>query len=94
MKRFAIGLVAAGALGLVGMSSAVAEQVTTPLGTLAVNQDGWAVVADGNSTNPDPFDGYIGVDADGNAQCGDAGGPYNDDGTVNGAHVNSGCNPG
>lgn len=92
MKKLLSVTVGVLALGAVSMSAAGANSaLNTPIGNLGVNQDGYIVVADGNSGNPDPLDGYIGISDDPGCVGAFDGGPYNDDGTNNGDHVDSPC---
>lgn len=100
MKKL-IALLFAGGIMVAGAASASAERVDTPIGS-ASNDGGYTLLLDGAEGNPDPFDGYAGVDGNGGVQCGDAGDGsewYDDNG--NGIEdegerraTDDGCNPG
>lgn len=64
MRKF-LALLAAAALAGGIATTALAEPVETPIGTLTVDADNGSVEADGADSNPDPADGYVTVDANG-----------------------------
>lgn len=92
MKKLALLFAGAMIVGTAGAAVA-ASDLNTPAGNAAVGSNGYIVMLDGNSANPDPLDGYVGVDDEGGLQCGAQGGPFNDDGSNNALHVDNGCNP-
>jgi len=92
-KRLALVLAGAAAMSTLGLFAAHADVVNTPIGNANVDPAS-GVTLDGNSQNPDPLDGYLILHADGTVSCGDEGGPYNDDGSVNDEFEDPGtCNP-
>jgi len=82
-KRLALVLAGAAAMSTLGVLAAHADgvvHVNTPVGTADADPS-TGIQLDGNSTNPDPLDGYIIIDQNGTVSCSDEGGPFNDDGT-------------
>lgn len=87
MKKFLLGAVVA-MLALAPLAS-LAETVETPIGSVTANSDGGTggeVYLDGAAENPDPLDGYIGVEGDlsdpasADLHCSDEGGWNDQDG--------------
>lgn len=74
MKKLALAAVAVFAMSL-GVASA--DPVSTPIGTVTVNEDGNLVYADGDAGNPNPLDGWASVDSNGKA-CADDNGSKGD----------------
>ena len=101
-KRLALVLAAAAAMGSLSVVAANADAlVNTPIGSANVDP-ATGITLDGNSTNPDPLDGYLIITPDGTVHCSDQGGPYNDNGTDDpswnadpsqGNDLAPGCNP-
>jgi len=93
-KRLSLVLAAAAAMGSLSVVAAHADAlINTPLGNANVDPSS-GLTLDGNSSNPDPLDGYVIVHPDGTVSCADEGGPYNDNGTDNAEFVDPGtCNP-
>jgi hypothetical protein len=65
--------------GFAGIGAVHADPITSPVGTATVNEGGYVITADGDASNPDPFDGYVSVSSSGKACASDQGSP--DDGT-------------
>ncbi len=84
---------AVGVFALSSMAGVASANSTlnTPAGNISVAQDGYILMLDGNSGNPDPLDGYVGISDDPACVGAFDGGPYNDDGTANPDHIDSPC---
>ncbi len=67
MKKIVIMAVAAVAMSL---GAAAADPIETPIGTVAVNEGGYLLNADGDAGNPDPADGFVSV-SDSGQVCAD-----------------------
>lgn len=79
MKKLALALAATAMLAGTA-SAALADPVSTPIGTVAVNEGGDLVYADGYDTNPTPIGGFIQVKSSGQV-CADDNGAKDDPST-------------